>query len=145
MNNVECAVSCFNDGFSCSQAVLATYAELFGLDRDRALKVASAFGGGMGHLGETCGAVTGAFMVIGLKCGQTEDADDKETKKKTYRLVKVFAEKFKALNGSISCTELLGCDLSTPEGMKRAKEQNLFVTLCPTFVRDAAELLEELL
>ncbi|HUV03001.1 MAG TPA: C-GCAxxG-C-C family protein [Desulfobacteria bacterium] len=144
MNNVERAVSCFNDGFSCSQAVLATYAELFGLDRDRALKVASAFGGGMGHLGETCGAVTGAFMVIGLKCGQT-DADDKETKKKTYRLVKAFAEKFKARNGSISCTELLGCDLSTPEGMKRAKEQNLFTTLCPTFVRDATELLEELL
>ena len=124
--------------------MLSTYAERFGLKPELALKVASAFGGGMGHLGEPCGAVTGAFMVIGLKCGQTEDADDKETKKEAYRLVKEFAEQFKARNGAISCTELLGCDLSTPEGMKRAKEQNLFTTLCPTFVRDAAELLEEL-
>ena len=144
MNNVERAVSCFNNGFSCSQAVLSTYAKLFGLDRDHALKVASAFGGGMGNLGKTCGAVTGAFMVIGLKYGQTA-ADDIEPKNKTYRLVKEFAAKFKARNGSINCTELLGCDLSTPEGMQRATEQNLFTTRCPTFVQTAAEILEELL
>jgi len=99
----------------------------------------------MGHLGETCGAVTGAFMVIGLKCGQTEDADDKERKKKTYKLVNEFVEKFNARNGSINCTELLRCDLSTPEGLTRAKEQNLFTTRCPKFVQDAAEILEELL
>jgi C_GCAxxG_C_C family probable redox protein len=144
MNKVERAVSCFNDGFSCSQAVLSTYGAQFGLDRDRALKVAGAFGGGMGHMGETCGAVTGALMVIGLKYGQTR-VEDKEAKKKTYRLVKEFVEKFSARNGSINCTELLGCDLSTPDGMQRANEQNLFTTRCPKFVQDAAEILEELL
>ena len=98
----------------------------------------------MGHSGETCGAVTGAFMVIGLKYGQA-DADDTEPKKKTCRLATEFAEIFKARNGSINCTELLGCDLSTPEGMLRAKEQDLFTTLCPTFVQDAAEIFEGLL
>jgi C_GCAxxG_C_C family probable redox protein len=144
MNKVERAVSCFNDGFSCSQAVLSTYGAQFGLDRDRALKVAGAFGGGMGHMGETCGAVTGALMVIGLKYGQTR-VEDKEPKKKTYRLVKEFVEKFSVRNGSINCTELLGCDLSTPDGMQRANEQNLFTTRCPKFVQDAAEILEELL
>jgi C_GCAxxG_C_C family probable redox protein len=144
MNKVERAVSCFNDGFSCSQAVLSTYGEQFGLDRETALKVAGAFGGGMGHMGETCGAVTGALMVIGLKYGQTR-VDDKEPKKKTYRLVKEFAEQFKVRNGSINCTELLGCDLSTPEGMQRAKERGLFTTVCPKFVQDAAEILEELI
>ena len=144
MNKVERAVSCFNDGFSCSQAVLSTYGEQFGLDRETALKVAGAFGGGMGHMGETCGAVTGALMVTGLKYGQTR-VEDKEPKKKTYRLVKEFAEKFKVRNGSINCTELLGCDLSTPEGMQRAKERGLFTTVCPKFVQDAAEILEELI
>jgi C_GCAxxG_C_C family probable redox protein len=63
MDEVEHAVSCFKDGFSCSQAVLSAYGEQFGLDREMALKVSGAFGGGMGHLGETCGAVTGAFML----------------------------------------------------------------------------------
>jgi C_GCAxxG_C_C family probable redox protein len=144
MNKVERAVSCFNDGFSCSQAVLSTYGEQFGLDRETALKVAGAFGGGMGNMGKTCGAVTGALMVIGLKYGQTR-VEDKEPKKKTYRLVKEFAEQFKVRNGSINCTELLGCDLSTPEGMRCAEERNLFTTLCPKFVQDAAEILEELL
>jgi C_GCAxxG_C_C family probable redox protein len=144
MNKVERAVSCFNDGFSCSQVVLSTYGEQFGLDRETALKVAGAFGGGMGHRGETCGAVTGALMVIGLQYGQTR-VEDKEPKKKTYRLVKEFAEQFKVRNGSINCTELLGCDLSTPEGMQRAKERDLFTTLCPKFVQDAAEILEGLI
>ncbi|RZN34817.1 MAG: hypothetical protein EF813_09680 [Methanosarcinales archaeon] len=58
MDEVEHAVSCFKDGFSCSQAVLSAYSERFGLDHEMALKVSGAFGGGMRHLGETCGAVT---------------------------------------------------------------------------------------
>ncbi|KAF5410712.1 MAG: hypothetical protein C5S47_05925 [Candidatus Methanogasteraceae archaeon] len=64
MNEIEDAVSCFKDGFSCSRAVLSAYGEQFGLDHERASEVSGAFGGGMGHLGETCGAVTGAFMLI---------------------------------------------------------------------------------
>jgi C_GCAxxG_C_C family probable redox protein len=144
MNKIERAVSCFNDGFSCSQAVLSTYGPQFGLDPELALKVSGAFGGGMGQMGETCGAVTGAFMVIGLKYGKTR-VEDEETKKRAYRLVNEFVAKFKARNGSIICKELLGCDISTPAGMKTAKEKKLFATLCPTFVHDAAEIIEEIL
>ena len=62
-DEVEHAVSCFKDGFSCSQAVLSAYGEQFGMNREMTSKVSGAFGGGMGHLGETCGAVTGAFML----------------------------------------------------------------------------------
>jgi len=64
MDEVGDAVSCFKDGFSCSQAVLSAYGEHFGLDHEMASEVSGAFGGGMGHLGETCGAVTSAFMLI---------------------------------------------------------------------------------
>lgn len=144
MSRVEQAVSCFKEGFSCSQALLSIYGVEFGLDHETALKVSGAFGGGMGRMGETCGAVTGAFMVIGLKYGNTR-VDDRQAKEKTYSLVKEFVEKFKSRNGSIACRELLGCDISTPEGMEIAKEKNLFATLCPKLVSDAAEIIEQTL
>ena len=98
----------------------------------------------MAQMAETCGAVTGAFMVIGLKYGKTE-AEDDNAKKKTYGLVKEFCTKFKARNKSIICRELLGCDISTPEGMKYVKDNKLVDKVCPKYVRDAAEIIEEIL
>lgn len=144
MNKVNKAVACFQEGFSCSQAVFATYSEELGLDRTPSLKLAQAFGGGMAHLGETCGAVTGAFMLIGLKYGRTR-TDDLEAKERTYDLMRTFAEKFKALHGSIECPDLLGVDLGTEEGMRLAKGKNLFQTLCTKYVQHAAEIIEEIL
>lgn len=144
MNRVEHAVSCFEKGFSCSQALFSTYGPQFGVDRDTALKISGVFGGGLGRMGETCGAVTGGFMVIGLKYGNTR-AKDKQTEKKAYILVKEFVDKFKSRNGSIICRELLDCDISTPEGREHAKRKKLFAALCPKFVQDAAEIIEDLL
>ena len=143
MNKVEYAVSCFKEGFSCAQAVLSVFGEEFGLNRECALRVAGAFGGGMAQMGKTCGAVTGAFMVIGLKYGKTK-AEDEETKKKAYSLVREFVERFKSRNGSIVCKELIGCDISTPEGLKRAKEEK-FTIVCPRLVQDALEIIEQIL
>jgi C_GCAxxG_C_C family probable redox protein len=144
MSDIEKAVSCFNEGFMCSQAVLAAYAGQFDMDRETALKVSAAFGGGMGRMGEICGAVTGAFMVIGLKYGRIAVTDTK-SHEKTNRLVKEFSDRFKSLNGSIVCRELLGCDLSTPDGSKTFVDKKLRDTLCSKLVRDAAEIVEQLL
>ena len=144
MDKVERAVSCFKEGFSCSQALLSTYGAQFGLNREMALKVSGAFGGGMGRMAETCGAVIGAFMVIGLKYGKTR-VEDEQTEEKAYSFVKEFVDKFKSRNGSIICRELLGCDISTPKGMALAKEKKLIATLCPKFVQDAAEIIEQIL
>ncbi|MFZ5631777.1 MAG: C-GCAxxG-C-C family protein [Bacillota bacterium] len=69
MGSVELAVSSFQEGALCSQALFSTCAVKLGLDRETAMKIATPFGGGMARLGETCGAVTGALMVIGLKYG----------------------------------------------------------------------------
>jgi C_GCAxxG_C_C family probable redox protein len=140
----DLACARFEEGFSCSQAVFSAYAEQLGLDCGIALKISGGFGGGMGRLALTCGAVTGAFMAIGLKYG-TIDAEDKETKEKAYALVREFADRFRSRHGSITCQELLGCDISKPEGEKVAREQGLFKTMCPRLVRDAAEILEEIL
>lgn len=144
MTKPEHAVSCFKEGFSCSQAVLSTYGPELGLDRQTALKAAQPFGGGMARMGETCGAVTGAFMVIGLKHGRTR-TDDREAKEKTYELVQEFVRRFKSRNGSIVCRELLGYDMSTPEGKRLVEEKGLIDTLCPKLVQDASEIVEDIL
>ena len=144
MNKVESAVFSFNNGFNCCQSVLLAYCQEFGLDRQVASRLSTGFGGGMGRMAGVCGAVTGAFMVLGLKYGKMR-AEDNEPKQKTYKLVRKFAEKFKARNDSIICKDILGYDISTPQGLRTAREEALFSKLCPKFVQDAAEILEEML
>jgi C_GCAxxG_C_C family probable redox protein len=124
--------------------VLSSFGEALGLDRELALRVAGAFGGGMARMGETCGAVTGALMVIGLKYGMTQ-AKDEAAREQTYKLAQELAARFKERHRSIICRELLGYDLSSPEGRKAAYDKGLFSTLCPQLVRDAAEIVEEIL
>ncbi len=143
MTNAERAKAIYKEGFSCAPAVLAAYCEQFGLQRDKALKIATGFGGGM-HLDQTCGAVTGAIMVIGLKYGKTR-ADDNKAKEKTFEVSKRLADKFKARYGSIECKALLGCDITTPEGLKEARDKKLFTTICAEYVATAAEILDEIL
>jgi C_GCAxxG_C_C family probable redox protein len=134
----------FKEGFNCAQAVFSTVAEDFGLDSGTAAKAATAFGGGMARMGSTCGAVTGAFMAIGLSRGNDRPTD-KESKEKAYWLAREFVERFKVRHGSIVCRELLGCDIGTPEGHERAKAQGLFDNVCLKLIEDSVEILEELL
>lgn len=144
MSRVERAVSCFEDGFSCSQALFSTYGTKFGMNRELTLRISAAFGGGMSWMGETCGAVTGAFMVIGLNCGNIK-AKDEEAKRKTYEVVTEFVHRFSSRHGSIKCKDILGCDISTPEGRDIAKKKKLFDTVCPKYIQDAAEIIEQIL
>ncbi|MEW6334480.1 MAG: C-GCAxxG-C-C family protein, partial [Thermodesulfobacteriota bacterium] len=85
-----------------------------------------------------------AMLVIGLKHGYTMPRD-RETKEKTYALVRDFAGRFRQRNGSLLCRDLLGCDLTTAEGVAMAREKRLFTERCPGFVREAAATLEEVL
>jgi C_GCAxxG_C_C family probable redox protein len=140
----EQAVNIFKEGSNCSQAVISVYAEDFGLSLENALKIAHGFGGGMGRMAQTCGAVTGAFMVLGLKYGNA-DIHDKEARERIYGMVREFARRFENRNGSIVCRELLGCDISKPEGIANAKENGLFASVCPKMVGDAAGILDEMI
>lgn len=144
MNKIENAVAVFEMGFACSQAILSTFGVEFGLAAGLALKIADPFGAGMRGLSQTCGAVTSSFMVIGLKFGRTQ-ANDILAKEKIAQLVQEFVKRFKARNGTIICKELLGYDLSTPEARAQVEAQGLFKTTCPKLVRDAAEILEQIL
>ena len=140
-NRVEQAVALFTGGMACSQAILATYGPLFGFDRDEAIRIARGFGGGMGRLSETCGAVTGAFMAISLKF----DGTDKQTKEDNYAMMQEFASRFKSKHHSLNCTQLLDCDLGKPEDQAKFRELGRMESHCICYVREAAQHLEELL
>jgi C_GCAxxG_C_C family probable redox protein len=142
VNKVQEAVSVFQSGFNCAQAIVRIYGPEYGLSALDALKVSCGFGGGM-RRGGTCGAVTGALMVVGLRYGP-EEVSDTSAKDEVYSKVTDFCRRFEARCDSIICRELLGCDISTKEGMKKAKENNLFKTVCPKMVETAAEILEEM-
>jgi C_GCAxxG_C_C family probable redox protein len=133
-----------NRRMNCSQSVFSAFADNLGLEKGLALRIAQGFGGGMAHTGQTCGAVTGAYMALGLAQQFTTD-NARENIDKTYALIAEFNRKFKALHGSLNCTGLLGYDLSIPEKMAAAREQKVFITRCPVFVRDAVKIVESLL
>lgn len=144
MKKTDSAVQCFTSGFNCSQAVFATYCGDLGLEQEMALRIAGSFGAGMGLIGETCGAVTGAFMLIGLKYGKVS-AEDNDAKEITYSLAQEFTSRFKAINNSVKCKELLAYDISIPEEMNIVRKKQLFSTICPKFVKDSSRIIEELL
>ncbi len=143
MDKVDEAVECFCAGAACSQAILATYGQPFGLSREQTMKLAAGFAGGM-RLGETCGAVTGAFMVLGLRYGKP-NCDKLDGRTDVYAALLDFVARFEQRNGVLVCKDLLGCDISTPEGLQKATKEGLFRTICPKLVRDAAEILEAML
>lgn len=140
----ELAVLRFNEGYSCSQAILSVFAPRFGLDEAIATKLASAFGGGMAHLDGPCGAVTGALIVLGLAKFR-EDVDVPAAKRKVYDAVEKLVAEFQRRNGHINCTQLLGYNLSQPEELQQAVRQQKFNEVCPKYLQDAVEILHQLL
>jgi len=142
MMHVEKANKLFEQGFQCSQAVFAAFAEELGISEEQALKIGAGFGSGM-RKGEVCGACTGALMALGLKYGQY-DKDDDSSRLKINEVTDRLMSAFKKENGSFICKELLGCDLSTSEGLKTALEKNLFAEFCPKMVISATRIVEDI-
>ncbi|MFX0080757.1 MAG: C-GCAxxG-C-C family protein [Candidatus Hodarchaeota archaeon] len=144
MSRVEKAVSSFRGDFNCAQSILSTYGIQYGLNRDTALKLATGFGGGMARFGRTCGAISAAFMVIGLKYGMGINGKIK-LKEKTYQLIREFSSQFQGIHGSLICRELLECDINTPEGKNYYSQNELFEKKCLQYVKNSAEILEKIL
>jgi C_GCAxxG_C_C family probable redox protein len=137
----ERADSVFSQSFNCSQAVFSAFAARFGMDEKTALKLASPFGGGVARRAEMCGALSGGLLALGLANG----AETPAGKDEIYRLSQEFLQRFEAKHGTLLCRDLIGCDISTPQGWQKARETGKFTTTCPLLVRDAAELVQELL
>jgi len=140
----EKAVELFRSGYSCSQAVFAAFAEDLDINTDTAVKIASSFGGGMAGMREVCGAVSGMFMVAGIKYGYS-DPTDRTSKKEHYRRIQEMASAFKEENKSIICRELLGIK---PEGenlVPRERTEEYYKKRpCAEYVRCAAKILDDM-
>jgi len=126
--------------YNCAQTVFSLFAPELGIDEKTALKIASGFAGGM-NSAETCGAVTGAYMVIGMKHGHA--TSNPEDKVKTKLLIQKFNEEFKVKHATLICKKLTGFDISTPEGLSAAREEDVFHTKCPAFIKTACHILEK--
>ncbi len=127
----ERAVALHSEGYNCAQAVVCAYCDLFGLDEATAYKMAEGFGLGMGLM-EVCGALTGGFMLAGVKSSAGTDAPGK-TKGQTYRLTRAMGEAFAAQNGTMLCRELKGVDTGK------------VLRSCPDCIRDGCALVEKML
>ena len=146
MNNIELkqrtelAVSYFEQGYNCSQAVFMAYADKYQIDRETAAKLATSFGGGMGRLREVCGAVSGMFFVLGLHYPFTQPTD-KVAKDANYKAVQRTAAEFKSVMGSYICADLLKTkrEPQQPESTER-NEAYYNMRPCTRCVAVAAEI-----
>jgi len=143
MTEPATSVERFLNGYGCSQAILTQFCERFHMDQLTALKISSAFPAGMQRAG-ICGAVTGAYMVLGLNFAD-QDSCRSAGRKEVYEAVAEFTRRFRKRHQTLDCKGLLGCNIMTPEGRETAKQQNLFKTVCPKFVEDAADILQEMI
>ena len=140
MDHEMIATNYFRNGFNCAQSVLASYKDEVNIKEDDLLKISCGFGAGMARIQDTCGAVSGAYMVIGLKYGKY-NKDDNEAREKTYRLVREFDSEFKKINKTTNCKELLGCNLLTEEGKKYFNDNNLIEKICIKCVECSLKIL----
>lgn len=145
MNRGELAKKYFDDGYSCSQAVVLAFSDIISLEKDVILKIASSFGGGFGRLREVCGAFSGMSIVVGYLLGYSQT--NGQNKMEHYALIRQLAEEFKVRNGgSIICRELIaGTEkLSSENPAERTREYNE-KRPCSEIVKNATDILEELL
>lgn len=142
MSKTELALELFRSNFNCAQSVFAAFSEDYGIPREMALKISSGLGGGV-RCGEVCGAASGAVLVIGLSCGHSVLGDMQAKEFNSSETVE-FMKRFRERNKSCVCREILGIDISSPENRMKAKEQNLFNTVCVDMVTSAVEILEDM-
>ncbi len=135
------AIAYFTEGYNCAQSVFLAYSDLFGVDEALAKKISVPFGGGMGKMGEVCGAFSASFMLVGLQYG-TIDPKDADKKTKMYASVQQIGDQFKALYGTLACAQLVEKN-TYPEDVSLSEASLLSYAdrPCIRFVERAAEII----
>lgn len=142
-NRTEIAVSKFLEGYNCAQSVVYSFSDDLQLDKELALKIACGFGAGMGRKQEVCGAVTGGIIVIGAKYGRG-DKDDRAVTEATYQKTRDLIDQFAGQHGAFSCRSLLGgCELTSEDGQRYFKENDLLNKVCKPCIQSVVEILEK--
>lgn len=132
MTNQERAARLHGNGYNCCQAVLLTFCDELGVDPVMAFKMGEGFGLGMGGMENTCGALSGAIMLAGLK-NSDGDLDHPKTKAGTYRISRELTEAFKGKTGALVCRDLKGIDTGK------------VLCSCPKCIDSAVQIVEEIL
>ena len=144
-SRVDYAACLFKSGYNCAQSVFAAYADLFGMERQTALRMSSAMGGGIGRMREICGAVSAMALLAGLKEGN-DDPENEEAKAHIYALVRDMSAKFKEKEGTLICRELLGIDGMEESAKPTVRTPEFYATRpCARLIAEAAEIIEEVL
>ena len=143
MTHKEKALELYKQGFLCSQAVFAAFSEDCGMTPEMALQIGACFGSGM-RKGEVCGSCSGGLMVLGALYGQ-DDTADPAARQRSNEVNDKMMDRFASVLGSCLCRDLLGCDISTPEGVAYARERRLFSEYCPETVAAAVDIVEEII
>ena len=144
MKKKESATQTFKSGFNCAQSVFSSFADDLKLDRETTLRMSAGFGAGMGRTQATCGAVSGAIMVIGSTISNQHGSAE-GINEQIYSKTKEFINRFIEINKTTNCRELVQVDISTEEGQNIFKEKNIFDEVCVKCVSDAVEILEDML
>ena len=145
MDRPTLAAEFMKSGYNCAQSIVKAYSSSVDLDpEEEAVRMAAAFGGGIGREGTVCGALTGACLILGWKYGNRLPADS-EGRDKTYaaasRLLAGFRTEFK----TVMCRDLTGVDMTNPSELARARADGVFQNQCPVFVAAAGKYLEQIL
>ncbi len=127
---IEETIKKHDKGYNCAQAVACTYSDLVGIDEKTIFKLTEALGLGMGGMEGTCGAVSGACILAGLK-NSSGNTDKPDSKADTYKISREILNKFKEQNGSVVCRELKGVDTGKP------------LRSCGDCIKDAAKIAEK--
>lgn len=133
--------------YFCAETVLQALAEKLGVESEVIPKVASGFCSGMSRTGGHCGAVTGAVMGLGLVFGRGHPEDSDESRASIiacYERIQDFMDRFTQRFGALTCVELTGCDLATPEGVEKFKQEGV-IERCSVFVGEAARMAAEVM
>ena len=120
MNRAEHAAELFASGYNCAQAVAMAFCDLTGMTKEQTAKILSPFGGGFGRMREVCGAVSGMTFVFGQLYGY--ETPNPEAQMRVYETEQALAGKFREINGSIICREILKNPPSDPVPSPRTEE-----------------------
>lgn len=129
---VEETIMRHNKGYNCAQAVACTYCDIVGVDEETMFKMTEALGLGMGGMEGTCGAVSGACVLAGMK-RSTGKLEQPDSKAESYKLSKEIVKQFETQNQSVVCKTLKGV------------ETGKVLRSCSDCIKDAAAITEQVL
>ena len=117
-------------GYNCSQSVAVACADLVDVPAETLFKATEGFGFGMGTMDGSCGALTGALLIAGLK-NSTGNLESPKSKGATMKISKAMLTSFREKSGAIICRDLKGVDTGK------------MLCSCPDCIKHGVEVVEE--